>query len=395
MGFFSKIFKGVKKVFKKIGRGIKKVVTGVGKFMNKIGIVGQMALMFLPLGPLVGGLLKGAGGLAAKALTAMGPIGNSILKGAQFVIGKAGKFVTAGKNAFGTITDGIGGFVKEFTKTGLNKLGLDPTKFGFADVGSSTFSEAWGKVTTDITSNASKILDPFKSSITADSATTLQGLSDSAYHSVDSIKQMNPQISDWGNIDGQLINLDPDFIPNQMVPTGGFKTPVTTQEQYDQFWKQAGSNMESKAVSELGSPKSLLAKYQQNPITGQMTEQSAIDFQKVLDSATKPPAVTDTVGGFFDTTAGGFAKDVGISAATNVATQGLMSAVAGDPPEAPISGYTVDAGNVQVTGAGGAVDYGIGGGQFLAASSRQPQATGLYDGSNTYAANLQAFYRLA
>ena len=72
-----------------------------------------------------------------------------------------------------------------------------------------------------------------------------------------------------------------------------------------------------------------------------------------------------------------------------------MSLAAGDPPEAPDYGYTVDAGNVQVTGAGGAVDYGIGGGQFLAASSRQPQATGLYDGSNTYAANLQAFYRLA
>ena len=61
-------------------------------------------------------------------------------------------------------------------------------------------------------------------------------------------------------------------------------------------------------------------------------------------------------------------------------------------PEPPNIGYTVDAGTVQVTGAGGAVDYGIGGGQFLAASSR-PQATGLYDGTNTYAANFKAFYR--
>ena len=67
MGFFSKIFKGVKKVFKKIGKGIKKVAMKVGKFMDKIGIVGQIALMFIPLGPILGGLLKGVGGIAARA----------------------------------------------------------------------------------------------------------------------------------------------------------------------------------------------------------------------------------------------------------------------------------------------------------------------------------------
>ena len=44
MGFFKKIFKGVKKVFKKIGRGIKKVAGKIGKFMNKIGIVGQISV---------------------------------------------------------------------------------------------------------------------------------------------------------------------------------------------------------------------------------------------------------------------------------------------------------------------------------------------------------------
>ena len=62
MGFFKKIFKGVKKVFKKIGRGIKKVVKGVGKFMNKIGIVGQIALMFIPgIGPMLSTMFKGMG----------------------------------------------------------------------------------------------------------------------------------------------------------------------------------------------------------------------------------------------------------------------------------------------------------------------------------------------
>ena len=371
MGFFSKIFKGVKKVFKKIGRGIKKVVTGVGKFMNKIGIVGQIALMFIPgVGPMLSSMFKGMGGIAAGALRAMGPIGAQILKGAQFVIGKAGKFITAGKNAFGTITDGIGGFVKEFTKTGLNKLGLDPTKFGFADVGSSTFSEAWGKVTTDITSNASKILDPFRSSITAGSNTTLQGLSDSAYHSVDNIKQMNPQIQNWDDISGQAINLDMDNISNVV---------------------QGPSLINRSSIAQATTPRSSLLDKAVSPHTDLLTGEKIIPTVDVPLRMPSPPEV----GGFFDTSVGGFAKDVGVSAATNVATQGLMNLAAGDPPEAPDYGYVVNAGNVQVTGAGQAVDYGIGGDQFLAASSRQPRATGLYDGSNTYAANLQAFYRLS
>ena len=49
-----KIFKGIKKVVKKIGRGIKKVAKKVGKFVGKIiaplqklGIVGQIGLLFL------------------------------------------------------------------------------------------------------------------------------------------------------------------------------------------------------------------------------------------------------------------------------------------------------------------------------------------------------------
>ena len=63
MGFFSKIFKGVKRVFRKIGRGIKSVFRGIGKFVDKLGIVGQLALMFLLPGS---GFLSGMGSWAAK-----------------------------------------------------------------------------------------------------------------------------------------------------------------------------------------------------------------------------------------------------------------------------------------------------------------------------------------
>ena len=382
MGFFSKVFKGVKKVFKKIGRGIKKVAMKVGKFMDKIGIVGQIALMFIPLGPILGGLLKGVGGIAARALTAMGPIGAQILKGAQFVIGKAGKFVTTAKNAFGTVTEGVSKFVSEFTKTGLNKIGFDATKFGFkpgggldtwVKSGSNSFGEAWGKVTTNITENAGRILDPFKSSITGTTNTTLESISDSAFHSVEDIQNMNPQIKDWGSIDGQTINLDMDNISNVI---------------------QGPSLINKSSIAQASVPQSSLLSPDTNVLTGQPLVPSVPDSFK--GTPYKMPVV-DTVGtdvdaGFFDSAAGSAAKGVATSVGTTLATDYARSAIAGDPPEAPYSGYVVNAGQTLVQGAGGAVDYGIGGGFALQSSS---PATGLYDGRNTYAESLRAYYNLA
>ena len=382
MGFFSKVFKGVKKVFKKIGKGIKKVAMKVGKFMDKIGIVGQIALMFIPLGPILGGLLKGVGGIAARALTAMGPIGAQILKGAQFVIGKAGKFVTTAKNAFGTVTEGVSKFVSEFTKTGLNKIGFDATKFGFkpgggldtwVKSGSNSFGEAWGKVTTNITENAGRILDPFKSSITGTTNTTLESISDSAFHSVEDIQNMNPQIKDWGSIDGQTINLDMDNISNVI---------------------QGPSLINKSSIAQASVPQSSLLSPDTNVLTGQPLVPSVPDSFK--GTPYKMPVV-DTVGtdvdaGFFDSAAGSAAKGVATSVGTTLATDYARSAIAGDPPEAPYSGYVVNAGQTLVQGAGGAVDYGIGGVFTLQPSS---PATGLYDGRNTYAESLRAYYNLA
>tara|TARA_R110000824_G_scaffold75027_5_gene190572 strand:- start:636 stop:1829 length:1194 start_codon:yes stop_codon:yes gene_type:complete len=360
MGFFKKIFRGVKKVFKKIGKGIKKVFKGVGKFMDKIGIVGQIALMFLPLGPLLGGLLKGVGGMAAKALTAMGPIGTSILNGAKFVISKGAEFAGAVKNTFKTVTDGVATFASEFTKTSLNKMGFNPTKFGFKPGGSfdqwvqsgkgQSFGDAWGKVTANITDNASKIFDPLKNSFNATSKTTLEGLSDSTYRPIEDIKAMNPQISDWDKIDGKLINLDPDFIPNQMVPKGGWKSPVTTQDQYDAFWEknvpnQMASNIESKAVSELGTPASLLSKYQDNSLKGSpMTVESATDFQKFMQSAT--PSVTDATatGGSSLLNIPSMGDAVG-QVGLEVAKTAAIDAYRGEPEYSGAGGIAMDFGN--------------------------------------------------
>ena len=124
MGFFSKVWKGVKKGFKKIGKGIKKGFKAFGKFMGKIGIVGQLAMMFILPG-IGGALMKGLGGMAGKMASLTGKFAGlqgsalgSIVKGVGTVLKGAHGFVQTGVNAFKTVTSGI----MEFGKTALNKI---------------------------------------------------------------------------------------------------------------------------------------------------------------------------------------------------------------------------------------------------------------------------------
>ena len=362
MGFFSKIFKGVKKVFKKIGKGIKGVFKGIGKFMNKIGIVGQIALMFIPgIGPMLNGLLKGLGGMAANVLTTYGgAIGQSIVSGAKFVINKASAFAGSVKNTFRTVTQGVKNFASEFTKTGLNKMGFDPVKFGFKEGGSfnqwvqsgadQTFGDAWNKVTTNISENASKILDPFKKSITAGSNTTLESLSDSTYKPIEDIREMNPNIRDWDNISGQTINLDPDNI----APVRGF-TPISeispkvtppslleTVPGGEEIWQQGsvtpGMDIFDPRLTDPTHPEFIDEGWYGKPLTDRTSS-------AVTEAAGN--ALSDTGGGLLGRPSlGSAATQVGV----NVASQMVTGAFAGDPPEYS-QGYMVDVGHVPVYGA--------------------------------------------
>ena len=101
MGFFKKIFKGVKKVWKAIGKRIKKTFKSIGKFMGKIGVVGQIALsLLLPgIGTMLGGL---AGGMMAS--------GSALVRG-------AGTFLNAAVN----VGSKMGGLVKTVTQ-GVTKV---------------------------------------------------------------------------------------------------------------------------------------------------------------------------------------------------------------------------------------------------------------------------------
>ena len=186
MGFLKKIFKGIKKVFKKIGRGIKKGFAKFGKFMNKIGIVGQIAMMFILPG-IGGALMKGLGTLGAT-LSASSSL---ILQGAGAVLNGAMKFATSVGNAYRTVTNGI----MDFGKTALNKIPGVDLKLS----GSGTWLE-------NMKTNAQTITEPWKKTIVGKgrtlsdiSKTTGVSVEDLASKNYDIRGQLGDDPSKWGD----------------------------------------------------------------------------------------------------------------------------------------------------------------------------------------------------
>ena len=181
---FKKIGKGIKKHFKSIGKGIKSAMGKIGKFMGKIGIVGQIALMFTPVGAMLSGMMGSIGNVAGsmfgkvlgkaavQGAAGSGLLGSSsaILRGAGTVLKAAGNFAQAGHSAFRTITDGISSFVGEFSKTALKKIpGMENVMPNYLGSGSDTFfggeNSAWGRVSSKVSSDAAAILDSFNEDI--------------------------------------------------------------------------------------------------------------------------------------------------------------------------------------------------------------------------------------
>jgi len=120
MGFFSKVWKGIKGTFKKIGKGIKKTFNKFGKFMGKIGILGQIAMMFILPG-IGNALLSSVMNLASWGAQAGGLIGG-IAKGAAWTLGKAQQFAQFAKGTFSDLTKPITGFFKTAGKYVGSKL---------------------------------------------------------------------------------------------------------------------------------------------------------------------------------------------------------------------------------------------------------------------------------
>tara|TARA_B110000285_G_scaffold130208_1_gene146321 strand:+ start:1599 stop:2789 length:1191 start_codon:yes stop_codon:yes gene_type:complete len=122
MGFFSKAWKGIKKGVKSIGKSIKGAFQKFGKFMGEIGILGQVAMMFVMpyIGAALGSAFTGAAGALATNTVggALGAVGQAAGKMMQYVGSSVGKV----GNVFNNVTQGVTDTLTNFAKTATNKL---------------------------------------------------------------------------------------------------------------------------------------------------------------------------------------------------------------------------------------------------------------------------------
>jgi len=177
MGFFKKIFKGVKKVFKKIGKAIKGVFKKVGKFMGKIGIVGQLGLMLIaPYAmPMLGSMATSMMG------STMGGAFGSIVRGAGQFLNAAVKVGTRVGSAFKSVTSAVTGTLKNVVGATLNTVpGMDKFVANISgwDIGSLDFKTAFensGKLWSNVGDDLSKLF----SKSTLDSSMNKFGLQQS------------------------------------------------------------------------------------------------------------------------------------------------------------------------------------------------------------------------
>jgi len=219
MGFFSKLWKGVKKVVKKIGKGIKKVVGKVGKFVGKLGIVGQIGMFFL-MPHVAGFMMKGLSAASSGLLNfanATSGLGGALAKGLGTVLKTAHSFAGTVGNVFGTITEGVG----NFAKTALNKIPgitIDGAATNFFGNDS-----AWSR-TMD---TGSKILDPFKGQTNFGKDTTFADASKEVGIKESTLRELNPQFG--GNIIPEGANISTDFSTqgfNKAYQSGLYIDPV-------------------------------------------------------------------------------------------------------------------------------------------------------------------------
>jgi hypothetical protein len=130
---------GMDKVFNAIGKGIKSAFTKFGKFMNKIGVVGQIAMMFILPG-IGSALMSGLAsfGTAAAAST------NFLVKGLGHLAQYAHTAVSTVGNVFSNVTKGVMDTLGNFGKTLGKKMGFNTTGADtFFGAGDSAFSRSF------------------------------------------------------------------------------------------------------------------------------------------------------------------------------------------------------------------------------------------------------------
>ena len=163
MGILSKAWKGIKKAVKKVGKGIKKVFKKVAGAIGKLGIVGQIGMMFLmPYATSALGSFFGASGkLATWSTKLLGKagMGSKALGHTLNLVNKAGTFV--GK-VYSGVTETISGAIdrtgnflkgRGFVSTpvvspDILAQGVDVSQTKFGDGAGNIFDKN-GKIITD------------------------------------------------------------------------------------------------------------------------------------------------------------------------------------------------------------------------------------------------------
>jgi len=163
MGLLSKVWKGIKKTVKKVGKGIKKVFKKIGGAIGKLGVVGQIGMMFLmPYATSALGSFFGASGkLATWSTKLLGKagMGSKALGHTLNLINKAGTF--AGK-VYSGVTETINGAIdrtgnflkgRGFVKTpvvnsDILTQGVDASQTKFGD-GTGNIFDSKGDLITD------------------------------------------------------------------------------------------------------------------------------------------------------------------------------------------------------------------------------------------------------
>tara|TARA_R110002167_G_scaffold86518_1_gene234142 strand:+ start:722 stop:1909 length:1188 start_codon:yes stop_codon:yes gene_type:complete len=152
MGFLSKVWKGVKKVAFSIVKPIKKAFKKFGKFMGKLGVLGQIAMMFIVpwAAAQIGTMWMGAG----QAMSAYAGVGSSIVNAAGNAMTFVGNAVSKVGTVFSNITKGVTETLGNFAKTASNKMfgtSFDAAAnfFGPGDSAWSRGTEKFGSLTTD------------------------------------------------------------------------------------------------------------------------------------------------------------------------------------------------------------------------------------------------------
>jgi hypothetical protein len=150
MGILSKAWKGIKKAVKKVGKGIKKVFKKVTGAIGKLGIVGQIGMMFLmPYATSALGSFFGASGKLAtwsSKLLGKAGMGSQALGHGLNLINKAGTF--AG-NVYNSVSQTIGNAVDRVTNFAKGKgftLSEGRTSIFAKDVTTPTTPESLTKV---------------------------------------------------------------------------------------------------------------------------------------------------------------------------------------------------------------------------------------------------------